>query len=93
MLHHAALPSLLPFLSGLPQVNGDSPLDRRLARQQVTRWQANSDAIRFFRAAWEPGLLYRMGGAGGPRLRPVLARALLRARSAWTLLLVRAGLL
>lgn len=56
-------------------------VDCRLAWQQVSLWQANLDAIRFFRAVWEPGLLYRMGGAGGPRLRPVLACALLRALS------------
>ncbi|KAL4431316.1 hypothetical protein ABPG75_006572 [Micractinium tetrahymenae] len=92
----AGVPRWVVPLPGEPadmQVNGDSPLDRRLARQQLSRWQANSDAIRFFQAAWEPGLLYRMGGAGGPRLRPALQRALLRARSAWALLLVRAGLL
>ena len=74
-------------------MNGDSPLDRRLAKAEVSRWKANTDAIRFFKAYWEADILYQYGGVGGPALRSRAWRLLLEARGAVTLLLVKAGLL
>jgi dihydroorotate dehydrogenase len=74
-------------------VNGDSPLDRRLAKAEVSRWKANTDAIRFFKAYWEADITYQFGGMGGPALRSRALRLLLEVRGAVALFLVRAGFL
>jgi hypothetical protein len=92
----AGVPRWVVPLLGSPadmQINGDSPLDRRLAQAEASRWQSNSDAIKYFEKAWESDILYVFGGANGPQYKEVTWRWVLQLRAAFSLLLVQNGLI
>ena len=84
----------LPSSPGGMQINGDSPLDRRLKGEGIGRWTANTDTIKYFSQYWEDSILYKRGGEGGPEYRLLPSRWLLELRGAFTLhVLVKAGLI